>query len=125
MVLLRAVEGARGSDSFPLRWSSAQEAASTPEESYDTASPFRGRKSRHHVDCCKTSALPAIDVRPDPRWLAPSLIRIARERFVPPNAAGWQSARNAGKTVVSAFRRARDRRQSFALPRQAAESPHP
>src|ERR1700674_1160832 len=97
MTLLRVVEPARVSYSFPLRSSSAQEAASTPEESYDTASPFHGRKFRPRAGCCNTTSLPATGARLGPRLLLPAPIRIARERFAPPTAAGWQSPRIAEK----------------------------
>src|SRR6266851_2121999 len=123
MSLLRAVEPARVSDSFQLRSSSAREAASTPEESYDTASPFRGRKSHLRADCCNTTAPAATGARRDLRSLLQSPIRIARERFALPTAAGWQSPRIAGKTALPASHSARDRRQSFVPPRPAAESP--
>src|SRR6266481_124509 len=86
MGLLRVAGLARVLDSFPLRWSSAQAAASTPEESYDTASPFRGRIFRPRAGCCNTSERPARDARPDLRLLQRGLIRIARERYVPRSA---------------------------------------
>src|SRR5258707_13970413 len=98
MTLLRAVAPGLLFGSFQLHWSSARVAASTPEESYDTASPFRGRKSRLRADCCNTTAPPAIDARPDPRWLLQTPLQNARERFALPTAAGWQSPRIAGKT---------------------------
>src|SRR5712691_11472534 len=125
MMLLRAVAPGRMLDSNQLRWSSAREAASTPEESYDTASLFRGRKSRLRVDCCKTSAPPARGARRDRRWLLRTATQTARERFAPPSQAGWRFPRSAGKTGLPAFRRLRDRRRSFALPRLAGESPRP
>src|SRR6266852_4314988 len=101
MSLLRAVEPARVSDSFQLRSASAREAESTPEESYDRASPFRGRKSLPPSDCCNTTAPAARGVRRDPHLLLPTPIRIARERFALPTAAGWQSRR----TVFPPLRR--------------------
>src|SRR5437870_13869575 len=109
MTLLQAMALVRALDSFPLRWPSARAGASTPEESYDRASPFRGRKSRLRADCCKTSAPPARDARPDRRWLAWSLIQIARERYVLRSAAGWRSPRSAEKTVPPAFHFAREK----------------
>src|SRR5712692_2837866 len=120
MTLLRAVVPGPVSDYFLLRSCSAREAASTPEESYDTASPFRGRKSRPRADCCNTTAPLAIGARPDPRWLLWTPLQNARERFAPPTAAGWQFPRIAGKTALPASHSARDRRQSFVPPRPAA-----
>src|SRR5437667_8842218 len=123
MTLLQAIAlVVRVRDLLPLRSASAQVCASTPEESYDRASPFRGRKSRLRADCCKTSAPPARDARPDRRWLAWSLIQIARERYVLRSAAGWRSPRSAEKTVPPAFHFAREKRQSFVPPRCVAES---
>src|SRR5712691_4791228 len=125
MMLLGAAAPARLPDSNQHRSASARAAASTPEESYDRASPFRGRKSLPPSDCCNTTAPAARVVRRDPHLLLLTPIRIARERFALPTAAGWQSRRSAGKTVPPAFRRARDRRRWFALPRRAAESLRP
>src|SRR6267143_6716 len=78
MALLRAVEPGPVSDSLQLRSTSAREAASTPEESYDRASLFRGRKSRPRADCCNTTAPRAIDARRDLRSLLQTAIRIVR-----------------------------------------------
>src|ERR1700687_5652741 len=99
MRLLRGVALGPLSDSFQLHSSSARVAASTPEESYDTASPFRGRKSRPRADCCNTTAPPAIDARPGPRWLLRARLQNACEKFALPTGAGWQSPRIAGKTA--------------------------
>src|SRR5258708_16387769 len=115
MTLLRLVEPGPVSDSLQLRSSSARAAASTPEESYDTASPFRGRKSRPREDCCNTTAPRATGARRDLCLLLRSPIRIARERFAPPSAAGWRFPRSAGRTALPAFRRSRDKRQWCAL----------
>src|ERR1700687_135332 len=98
MRLLRGVALGPLSDSFQLHSSSARVAASTPEESYDTASPFRGRKSRPRADCCNTTAPPAIDARPDHRRLLRTPLPNARERFAPRIAAGWEFPPIAGKT---------------------------
>src|SRR5882724_10954844 len=125
MMLLRAFAWARVPDSNRLRWSSAPEAASTLEESYDTASLFRGRKFRLRADCCKTSALSARGARRDRHRYLRLGLRIVHERCVPPSAAGWQFPRSEGKTARPAFRHSRDRRKLFVLPRRAGESPRP
>src|SRR2546423_1022612 len=113
MTLLQAIAPVRTLDSVLLRWFSARAGANTLEESYDRASPFRGKKSRLRVDCCKTSAPPARDARLSHRRLPWSLSRIARERYARPNAAGWQSRRSARKTAPPAFRRAREKHRWF------------
>src|SRR5258708_39653281 len=97
MTLLRAVALGPLFGSFRLRSSSARAAASTPEESYDTASPFRRRKCRLRTDCCNTTAPQAIDARPDHRRVLRTLIQNGRERFASRTGAGWQSPRIAGK----------------------------
>src|SRR5437660_7625174 len=125
MTLLRAVEPALVSDWFQLRASSAREAASMTEESYDRASLFRGRKSRPRADCCNTTAPPAIGAPQDHRSLLRAPPQNAREKFAPRTAADSPFPRTAGKTAPPVFRRARRRRRSFALPRSAAESPRP
>src|SRR2546430_10315643 len=91
MTLLQAIAlVVRVRDLLPLRSASAQVCASTLEESSDRASAFGGRKSRLRAYCCNTSARPARGARRDLRWLERSWIRIARGRYVPLNAAGWQ-----------------------------------
>src|SRR5260370_31819498 len=97
MRLLRVVAPARVSDSFQLRLSSARVAVSTPEESYDTASPFRGRKSRLRADCCNTTAPPAIGAPQGLHWRFRGSPQNASEKFVSPHAAGLPFPRNAGK----------------------------
>src|SRR5258707_15759295 len=97
MALLRVAGLARVLDSFPLRWSSAQAAASTPEESYDTASPFRGRIFRPRAGCCNTSERPARDARPDLRLLRRGLILVVRRRNVSRRGAGGQVSGRGGK----------------------------
>src|SRR5438034_6872723 len=115
MTLLQAIAlVVRVRDLLPLRSASAQVCASTLEESYDRASPFRGRKSRLRADCCNTSARPARGARRDLRWLARSWIRIARGRYVPLNAAGWQSPRSAKRRARRVFPLGLEKRQSFA-----------
>src|SRR5260370_7074673 len=96
-----------------------------PEESYDTANPFRGRIFRPRAGCCSTTAPPTRDARQDPRWLLWTLIRIARERYAPPTAAGWQSPRIAGKTAPPAFPPPPAKPQSFLLPPPPPESRRP
>src|SRR5258708_20749887 len=103
MTLLRLVEPGPVPDSFQLRSSSAREGASTPEESYDMASPFRGRKSLPRADCCNTTAPRAIGARRDLRLLLRSPIRIARERFPPPSAPGCRFPPTAGRTDLPPF----------------------
>src|SRR5260370_21177904 len=63
-----------------------------------------------------------ISDRPGPRWTAWSLLPTVREKCVRPSAAGWQFRRNAGRKALPAFRHLRHIRQSFPLPRRAAES---
>src|SRR5260370_21702878 len=87
MRLLRVVAPARVSDSFQLRLSSARVAVSTPEESYDTARPFRGRKSRLRADCCNTTAPPAIGAPQGLHWRCAAAPQQTRPEDVPPHAA--------------------------------------
>src|SRR6266699_3673721 len=97
MALLWAVEPARVSASFRLGWSSAREVASMPEESYDKASPSRGRKSRLRADCCNTTAPQAIGAPQDLLQLLRTPLQNARGRFALLTGADWQSPRIAGK----------------------------
>src|SRR5258708_23213310 len=125
MMLLRAFAWARVPDSNRLRCSSAPEAASTPEESYDTASLFRGRKFRLRADCCKTSALSARGARRDRHRYLRLGLRIVHERCVPPSAAGWQFPRSEGKTPPPALPPSPAVPPFFSLPPRAAEFPLP
>src|SRR5713226_4044544 len=67
MTLLRGLLPALAFRGLPLRWPSEPGAESRLEESYDKASPFRGRKSRLRGGCCRTSAPPSTSV-PRYRW---------------------------------------------------------
>src|SRR5260370_38541337 len=102
MALLQMVEPGPVTDSNQLRSSSAREGASMPEESYDMASPFRGRKSRPRADCCNTTPPRATDTRRDLHLLLWTAIRIARERFAPPRAAGGRFPRSAERRALPA-----------------------
>src|SRR5260370_11665475 len=90
MTLLRAVAPGLLFGSFQLHWSSARVAASTPEESYDTASPFRGRKSRLRADCCNTTAPPAIGAPQGLHWRLAGPPQNTPLRYVPPLPADRQ-----------------------------------
>src|SRR5690242_9277824 len=97
MMLLRATARTRLPDSFQVRSRAAQAGVSTREESYDKASPFRGRKFRLRVVCCNTTAPPATNPRQGGCLLLLSAIRGSHGKSAPRTAAGWRSRQNAGK----------------------------
>src|SRR2546430_14294830 len=125
MALLRAVEPARVSASFRLGWPSAREVASMPEESYDKASPSRGRKSRLRADCCNTTAPQAIGAPQDLLQLLRTPLQNARGRFALLTGAGWQSPRIAAKMALPTFHRVGCRCPWISLPWPAAGSLRP
>src|SRR5207245_1293229 len=138
MTLLEAIESVPAFCSFPSRLFSARASANTRGESYDTASPFRGRKSRLRGDCCNTTAPAATDALPNqpaPSFRTPmkpgrrTSLRLSAPKaasnpgsFLPPTAADWPSPRIAEKRARQTFPGARRKRQSPALPHHVAES---
>src|SRR6266404_1455535 len=124
MTLLRGLLSVPAFRALPLRWPSEPGVESRPEESYDRASPFRGRKSHLRADCCSTSAPPSTSV---PRYrLKRKLIRSLgnRERVVRRTAAGWRFPQSARKTARPGGRRGLRIPRSFAPRRHAAKLRH-
>src|SRR5919108_2699246 len=121
MSLLQVMPPALAQPFLPARFPQAQAIVSTPEESYDKASLFRGRKSRRRAACCKTSARRATSVRQDRRCRGLRAIPDNPGRSVLPSAAGWRFLRTAEKTVLPGGRREPRKRQWFAPPQHVEE----
>src|ERR1700693_1621281 len=105
MTLLRCLLPALTFRVLPLRSFSEPGVESRPEESYDKASPFRGRKSHPRGDCCSTSARRATGA---PRYRRKRKLLRSRGncgRLVRQTAAGWRFPRSAGKTARRGGRR--------------------
>src|SRR5258708_11497608 len=124
MTLLRRLLPDLAFQVFPLHSSSERGAESRPEESYDRASLFRGRKSHLHGDCCNTNAPPSTSAPRYHRRRKPAAAQGNRGGFARPTAAGWLFPQSAEKTARPSGRRGAGRRQSFVLQQCAAELPH-
>src|ERR1700746_4084887 len=110
-------------DSSPVRSCWEPAGANRLEESYDKASPFRGRKFRLLAACCKTSARRATSPRKDRHSRESRATLDNRGRFVPRSGAGWRFPRSGEKRGPSGGHHARRKRRWFALRQRAAESP--
>src|SRR6266850_5531614 len=88
MTLLQGLLPVPAFQVLPLRLPSEPGVESRPEESYDRASPFRGRKSRLRADCCSTSAPRATSARRFRRRWKPLCDRDNRGKLVRRTAAG-------------------------------------
>src|SRR6266404_5336452 len=117
MTLLRGLLSVPAFRALPLRLPSEPGVESRPEESYDRASPFRGRKSHLRADCCSTSAPEATNARRYRRRRKPLCDRDNRERLVRRTAAGWRFPQSAEKMARPGGRRGLRTPRSFA-PRQ-------
>src|ERR1700674_3531229 len=124
MTLLPGLLPVPGFQVLPQRLPSEPGVESRPEESYDKASPFRGRKSRLRGDCCSTSARRATGAHRYRRGRKLLRDRDNRERLVRRTAAGWRFPQSARKMARPGGRRGLRTLRSFGPRRCAARSEH-
>src|SRR5258708_27870914 len=111
MTLLRRLLPDLAFQVFPLHSSSERGAESRPEESYDRASLFRGRKSHLHGDCCNTNAPPSTSAPRYHRRRKPAAAQGNRGGITRTTAGGWLVTHSAAKTGQGKGRSASDRRR--------------